>query len=126
MRINVNTNVHTHTGVSTGMRNFQALFLVGTNFARTPSLKFVKINQNNECSNISGGGSKNGSNTLILCNNIRASISYTNVKIISINYKQYSCPVPTINVPGEICNDTLLKNSRYEEVDWMEIVISTD
>ena len=50
----------------------------------------------------------------------------TNVKSISINYKQYSCPVPTINVPDEICNETLLKHSSYEEIDWMEVVISTD
>ena len=52
-------------------------------------------------------------------------LAYTNVKSTSVNHKTYSYPVPSVNVPDNICNESLLQNSRTEEIDWLEFVLST-
>ena len=52
--------------------------------------------------------------------------SYTDVTQISANVKSYSCPVPTVNIPDFIYDDDLLNESRMQEIDWFEVVISMD
>ena len=56
----------------------------------------------------------------------RLPFSYTDVTQISANVKSYSCPVPTVNIPDFIYDDDLLNESRMQEIDWFEVVISMD
>ena len=52
--------------------------------------------------------------------------SYTNVPQLINKCAQYSCPLPTVNVPDGICDDSILNDNRIEETKWMESILTSD
>ena len=52
--------------------------------------------------------------------------SYTDVPHILNKCTQFSCPLPTINIPDSICDDLMLNSNRIEENKWMDNVLSSD
>ena len=52
--------------------------------------------------------------------------SYTHVPRLLKNCKEYSCALPTINIPENIWCELILKDHQNEEVIWMEIFLSAE
>ena len=52
--------------------------------------------------------------------------SYTNVPPLLKKYKEYSCALPTINIPEDIWCELILKDHQNEEVIWMESFLSPE
>ena len=50
--------------------------------------------------------------------------SYTHVPPLLKNCKEYSCALPTINIPEDIWCELILKDHQNEEVIWMESFLS--
>ena len=52
--------------------------------------------------------------------------SYTDVKHVVGKCNGYSCPVPTVNIPDAMCDDSLLEFRRVEEKKWMDAVLQSE
>ena len=52
--------------------------------------------------------------------------SYKNVSQLLKKHKEYSCSLPTINVPRYIWCELILKDQQTEEVTWMENFLSAE
>ena len=50
--------------------------------------------------------------------------SYINVPSLLKKDKEYSCALPTINIPEDIWCELILKDHQNEEVIWMESFLS--
>ena len=52
--------------------------------------------------------------------------SYTDTPHILKKCRGYTCPLPTVNIPDDICDNLMLNSNRIEETLWMENVLSPD
>ena len=52
--------------------------------------------------------------------------SYAHILPLLRKYKEYSCALPTINIPGYIWCELILKDQQIEEVIWVENFLSAE
>ena len=52
--------------------------------------------------------------------------SYLNVPPLLKKYKEYSCALPTINIPEDIWCELILKDHQNEKIIWMENFMSAE
>ena len=52
--------------------------------------------------------------------------SYINVPSLLKKDKEYSCALPTINIPEDIWCELILKNHQNEELIWIENFLSAE
>ena len=52
--------------------------------------------------------------------------SYTEIPPSQNKCKQYSFPLPTVNIPESISDDAILNINRIEEINWMNALLSAD